>query len=65
MIQTVQVIDTDFGSFPAPPHMIELAKRVKWRMYDKGWPDMRTTAGREWVRMFNAFSDEKRKEYSA
>jgi hypothetical protein len=62
-MQTVQTICTDVGEFPAPPHMAEAAKRVKWRKHDNSWPDMRTKAGKEWVKMFKAFSDEKLKEY--
>lgn len=61
---TRQMLETDFGSFPLPPEMVELHGRIKWRTRDRGWPDMRTTAGRKWVKMFRAFSDEKRKEYS-
>lgn len=63
MINTVQILSTDVGDFPAPPHMIEAAKGVRFRK-DR-WPDMRTKAGRNWVALFKRFSDEKIKEWMA
>jgi hypothetical protein len=61
----VRIICTDFGNFPAPLEMIEAAKGVKWRKHDRSWPDMRTKAGRRWVEMFRAFSEQKRQEWMA
>jgi hypothetical protein len=65
MADVIPILSTDVGDFPCPQEMVEAAKAVKWRKHDRSWPDMRTKVGKQWVKMFKTFSDQKLNEYMA
>jgi hypothetical protein len=60
---SVQVLQTDFGTYPVPAEIGAVLAKCKFRK--DGQPDRRTKAGKEWAIAFRAFTEEKRREYLA
>lgn len=58
----VEIVVTEFGSFPCPPEL-SLRPETGVKLRNNQTPDRRTTKGKEWYRKFNAFREEKRREF--
>jgi hypothetical protein len=57
----VQVLVTDFGTYPMPAELGALLAKCKFRKDLQ--PDRRTKAGKEWSVAFGDFTEQKRQEY--
>lgn len=60
---SVEVLETDFGTFPVPSEIRDILRRCKFRKDRQ--PDRRTKAGKEWSAAFLAFTEGKKREYLA
>lgn len=60
-MNTVEVLETDVGTFPVPPHMKVAYEACKIRRDRQ--PDRRTRAAKVWYALFRDFQQEKLNEY--
>jgi hypothetical protein len=63
MIPMVHVLSTETGDYPITDKLAAIYQACRIR--SDGQPDARTRYGKIWYKEFNAFRDEKLREYLA
>ncbi len=62
-MNSVHLLCTDYGDFLVPEDIKEVLAKCKYRK--DGQPDRRHKAGKQWAKLFAAFSNDKLREYLA